>query len=291
MPNKKRVTKDNSTFSNIHHHLKNAHKQVKHNFNKHITNNFNKHITHHIKHHSNKIHKHLIHHYQRRKHIELDELPKWKRTVLEFNHKYFHWLEHIVEHAIPWLVLILLFIIIAEFGNEINRFIEFLFNRSFHALAEVAEIAEKNHATILAMDKVIISFFVVDLYFNFFKKATLKSFFRTYFIDVIAVLPLGLALEAVAREIGGAQSVTHVAVDTERIAVRAAKTTRIIKLIRAIARLSRAIRLYRLYYFFVSDNSDNLNKLNNPKNTFNKQKHINKKRYAKKENKDYKKKK
>lgn len=288
MPKKKRVNrnsnKNNNFNSNLQNHLKTVHKQIKHhfnkhiihNFNKHITPNFNKHITRHIKHHSKKIHQHLVHHYQRRKHIELDELPKWKRIVLEFNHKYLHWLEHIVEHAIPWLVLILLFIIIAEFGNEINHVINLLFHRSFHTLAEVAEIAEKNHATILAIDKVIISFFVVDLYFNFFKKATLKSFFRTYFIDVIAVLPLGLALETVAREIGGAQSVTHVVVDTERIAARAAKTTRMIKLVRAIARLSRAIKLYRLHYFFVSDKRP---------------KYINNRQYTKKKNKNHKKKK
>lgn len=251
MPKKKRKVKDNSTFSNIHSHLKTAHKQVKHHFNKHITHNFNKHITRHINHHSKNIHNKLVHHFHRRKHIEYDELPKWKRNALEFNHKYLQWLEHFIEHAIPWLVLILLFIIIAEFGNEINQAIEFLFHRSFHALAEVAEIAEKNHTTILAIDKVIISFFIVDLFFNFFKKATITSFLKTYFIDVIAVLPLGLALETVAREVGGAQSVTHVVVDTERIAARSLKATRIARIIKAIGRVPRLIRLYRIYQHFV----------------------------------------
>lgn len=251
MPKKKRRVKDNNTFSNIRSHIKTAHKQVKHNFNKHITHNFNKHITHHIRHHSRKIHKHLIHHFHRRKYVEYDELPEWKKFMFEIHHRHFHWLEAFVEYAIPWIVLVLFFIIVAEFGGSINHVVAKIFGHEWLFLEKVAAFGEEHHKLIILIDQIIIGFFVVDLYFNFFKKATLASFFRTYFIDIIAILPLGVIAALAAKEIEAAQSVTHVAVDTERITARSLRATKIARIIKAIGQLPRLIRVYRIYQHFI----------------------------------------
>lgn len=234
-----------------------------------------------------KIHKHLIKHYHRRKHIE-EDLPKWKLKILRFNHKYFNWLEYFVEHSIPWLVLMLLFIVIAEFGREINHLFEIIFRHSFHFLDRLAEIAHHYPNEIIIADKIIIGFFVIDLYFHFFKKATLKSFLRTYFLDILAILPLGFLLGVATREIGGAQSATHIIVDTERMAksleaekivaksaeaekllksVEAGKISEVVKggtIIRIIARIPRFLRLYRLYYFFTSKKTKHINTKTKP---------------------------
>jgi len=238
-----------------------------------------------------RIHKRLIRHYHRRKHIEHDKLPNWKKKVLLFNHRYFNWLEILVEYAIPWLVLMLLFIILSEFGHSINVFIEKIFHHSFHFLDVIAEFAHQYSNEIVLLDKIIIGFFIFDLYFHFFKKATISGFIRTYFLDILAVLPLGLVVGALTREIGTAQTATHIVVDAERLATRATEAERIAvraveaerfavraveaekivvksaeleklakvgrgsRFLKFFSRIPRLLRLYRIYYFFIPPKS------------------------------------
>jgi hypothetical protein len=149
---------------------------------------------------------------------------------------------------IPLLVLLLLFIVLAELSEPINGLIEAWFHTSVHSFELLSTFAELHHHEILLIDKIIISFFVVELYFNFFKKASILSFFKCYFLDILAIIPLNWAAGLAAREIATAQSATHVAVDTQRMASRSA---RLVKLARTIARIPRLIRLYRLYGIFV----------------------------------------
>lgn len=170
--------------------------------------------------------------------------------MLHFNHDNMHWLELIIEKLIPILVLLLFFIIIAELSSYMNAGLDYLFHWTSHSLTLMAEFAHANEHDIKLVDKVIISFFVVELYFNFFKKATWKSFIRSYFLDIIAILPLGWITDLAKSEIVTAQGATHVAVDTQRIASRSAKIAKILKI---LSRIPRVIRLYRIYYWFTPD--------------------------------------
>ena len=231
---------------------------------------------HHITHNTKKAHTKLLHHFHRRKHIEYDDLPNWKRKILLFNHKRFGWLEHFIEKAIPWLVLILLFIIVAELGHGINGLLESWFHTEWHFLDVMAEFAHHYHHEIVLIDQTIIGCFIIDLYFNFFKKATSWKFIKTYFLDIIAVLPLGFIAGALAREVGTAQTATHIVVDTERLETRTLEAEKIAarsieaekvaaetfkferitkyfksqRFIRLFTRIPRLLRLHRLFPLF-----------------------------------------
>jgi hypothetical protein len=218
-----------------------------------------------------------------------EKLPRWKKRVNNFNRSRFEWLENFVKKAIPWLVLLLLFIIIGEFSGGINSLIAKLIGHETHFLEEVEHFMHDYHTQVIILDQIIISFFIVDLYFNFFKSATFGRFMKRYFLDIIAVTPVGLffrGTEAVglAGEIGLGQEITHVATETERALVegeritkglteaersakalteaersakamaeaeKAAKAARLTRGTRAtrIARLPRLARLWRLKHF------------------------------------------
>ncbi|MBS3143260.1 ion transporter [Candidatus Woesearchaeota archaeon] len=83
--------------------------------------------------------------------------------------RWLHTIEVIVDKAIPYLILILLFIIIGEFA--------------FHSLIEKYRL----YATIA--DYIIIGFFVIDLIFKFYRVRNVKLFFKKYWLEVIAVFP------------------------------------------------------------------------------------------------------
>src|SRR3989344_1955111 len=83
--------------------------------------------------------------------------------------RWLHTIEVIVDKAIPYLILILLFIIIGEFA--------------FHSLIEKYRL----YATIA--DYIIIGFFVIDLIFKFYRVRNVKLFFEKYWLEVIAVFP------------------------------------------------------------------------------------------------------
>jgi len=83
--------------------------------------------------------------------------------------RWLHTIEVIVDKAIPYLILILLFIIIGEFA--------------FHSLIEKYRL----YATIA--DYIIIGFFVIDLVFKFYRVRNVKLFFKKYWLEVIAVFP------------------------------------------------------------------------------------------------------
>ncbi|MBT4540252.1 hypothetical protein HOC35_01945 [Candidatus Woesearchaeota archaeon] len=256
-----------------------------------ISKKWHHHVKHHITHHANKAHAKVLHHYHRRKHIEYEQLPHWKKGMLEFNHRFFGWLIEFIEKAIPWMVLILLLIIVAELGHGINGLLHNWFHTEWHFLDVMAEFAHHYHYYVLLIDQTIISFFVLDLYFNFFKKANLWRFVKTYFLDILAVLPLGFIAGAVAKEVGTAQTATHIVVDTERIATRGLEVEKIAarsieaekvaaetfkferitkyfksqRFIRLFTRIPRLLRLHRLFHFLVPKKSKAKNTLKSKK--------------------------
>ncbi len=160
-----------------------------------------------------------------------EKLPRWKAKVNSFNRSRLEWLEKIVKKAIPWLVLLLLFIIIGEFAEGINSLIAKMIGHETHFMELVAEFFHEYHVEVLFLDHLIIWFFVIDLYFNFFKTPTMGLFLKRYFLDLIAVTPVGLFFRgseaaSLAGEIGLGQEVTHVATEAERTIVEAERTAK-----------------------------------------------------------------
>ena len=207
----------------------------------------------------NKVKHNVRRHHRMRKKVS-DNLPPWKKRWNNFNETRFGFIEHFVEKAIPWLVILLLFIILGEFSGYLNVF-------HWHWMDQVAEFFHHNESTVLLIDKIIISFFVVDLYFNFFRKRTLWLFFKTSFLDILAVAPLGFVFRV--SGLVESQSVLHVTTEVEKSAVKVlregevaskivkaeeaikfARIERMNKVLRAIVRAPRLLRLYRLLFFF-----------------------------------------
>lgn len=203
------------------------------------------------------------------------ELPRWKKRVNDYNIDHFEKIERIVKKAIPWLVLLLFFIIIGEFSGGINSLIVKMGGHETHFLEQVEHFMHEYHTYVLILDNIIIAFFVLDLYFNFFKTATFFRFVKRYFLDIIAVTPVGLffrggEVASLAGDISLGQEVTHVATETERVIVegeriakegekiariaeaeKAAKAARLSRGTRVgrMARLPRLARLWRLKHF------------------------------------------
>ena len=161
-----------------------------------------------------------------------EKLPRWKKRVNDFNRDHFEKIERFVKKAIPWLVLFLLFIILGEFSGGINRqIVARLIGHESHFLYSVEEFMHRYHTLVVILDEIIIAFFVIDLYFNFFKSATFGRFLKKYFLDIIAVTPVGLffrgtEVAGLAGEIGLGQEITHVATETERALVETEKITK-----------------------------------------------------------------
>ena len=173
-----------------------------------------------------------------------ERLPKWKKAWNDFNEKYFHWLEHWVDILIPWLVLCLLFIILGEYAHDINIF-------HWAWLNHVADFFHHHEAKIRFFDQVIVGFFLIDLYFNFFKKRTVMQFVKTSILDIVAVMPLG-AIFRVA-EVGEAQLLIHVGGEVPKAGElaglsRLKSAPRISKVTARFARIATRIpRLFRLH--------------------------------------------
>lgn len=86
--------------------------------------------------------------------------------------RWVHWIEIFVDRAIPYILLLLLFIIIGEFAfhNFINKY----------------------RLSVNIADYVILGFFVIDLAFKFYRVRNVKLFLKKYWLEVIAVFPFVL---------------------------------------------------------------------------------------------------
>jgi hypothetical protein len=204
-----------------------------------------------------KLHHKIIHHvlkHHRMRKLKDECLPPWKEKWNNFNETKLGWLEHFVEKAIPYLVLILGAILVGDFTVILGEYGYSFILLDYPWTEIIVPFMENNTATIELIDNIIVSFFAIDLYFNFFKKRTIKEFLRTSFIDILAIAPVGLLLE-LAR-IGEAQTALHVAgevekeaVKLEREAVEIAKMERFGRLTKTVEKLPKALRLNRLNDF------------------------------------------
>lgn len=199
----------------------------------------------------NRIASHIHRHHRLRKKKEADA-PKWKKSWNKFNETYFGMLEHLVEVLIPWMVILLIFIIFGDFSREINIV-------NWQWLESLAQFFDYHKEPIETIDQIIIAFFVIDIYFNFFKKKTVGSFLKTSFLDILAVAPLGLIFRSFGLG-GEAQSILHVSGEVEQEIEKIAKEEREIsklvrvsrteKMVKIISRIPRFLRLHRLRELF-----------------------------------------
>lgn len=155
---------------------------------------------------SNKLIYFLHKHKKIRKRKE-ENLPPWKEKLHQFNEKHLKRQEIFVERMIPLLIVLLLLIIFGEFSHTLNFF-------NWNWMEQVAGFFSSHEDAIYVIDQIIIAFFVVDLYFSFFKKKTFIGFLKHYFLDILAVAPFGLVFRL--TEIGEAQAILHVSTDIER---------------------------------------------------------------------------
>tara|TARA_Y100000034_G_C6889409_1_gene408889 strand:+ start:879 stop:1436 length:558 start_codon:yes stop_codon:yes gene_type:complete len=179
------------------------------------------------------------------------KLPKWKKVKNEYNEKHHKKLIEFIEKTIPWLVLVLLFVLLGEFGHDINHYIESMGFHEWQWLNSFSDYLHHHHWMVVVFDYIIIAFFVGDLYFGFWKYATTPQFIRGKFIDILAILPVGL-MTGTIKLTTQAQEVFHAAVDTEKIAVRsleASKVTKASKGVRLFTRAPRMLRIFRLREF------------------------------------------
>ncbi len=195
-----------------------------------------------------------------KKRSKKEVLPRWKKKVKGFNESKFSWLELFVKKSIPWIVLLLLFIILGELSGGINWLIHKLFETEWHFLEIISEFMHHYHSQIIIIDQIIISFFVIDLYFNYFKAATFKIFVKKNVFDIIAVLPLGILFRGsklaglievaeLGDDIALGQEVTHVTAEAEKSAkaiAEAEKSLKFSKVSKMISRIPRFFRLRRL---------------------------------------------
>jgi hypothetical protein len=190
---------------------------------------------------------HRIRKYNRIRKTKDEILPSWKHSVNEFNEKNFRWLEKFVEYAIPWLVLLLLFVLFAEFADNLNIF-------GWQWMDSLAHLAEEYSAFIINLDRVIIAAFVIDLYFSFFKKARLWTFIKHYCLDIIAVFPFGLFIAAETAAVRETQEAFHLLGGAEKEAAKLPLMERLVaqsvKILRPAARAARAVRVYRVIGLF-----------------------------------------
>jgi hypothetical protein len=140
--------------------------------------------------------------------------------------KFTHEFEHLTDHIIPYLVIILAIVLILE--------------NPFWTLYPLSE----HEPWMSIFDGIVVFFFVADLVFKWFQTKNIRTFFKLYWLDMIAVFPFYLAFRAyeqvaaifaVGEEVAlSSQKVAHEAVllrETKLIqeAEQLAKETRIAK--------------------------------------------------------------
>lgn len=201
---------------------------------------------------------HHIRKYNRFRKLKQENLPPWKEKWNNFNETKLGWLEKFVENVLPWLVIILAVILVGEFTVLLNDYGYNLIILNYPWTEIVVPFFNSNSVAIELIDQIIVSFFAIDLYFNFFRKRTLGEFLKSSFIDILAIAPVGLLLD-LAR-IGEAQTALHVAEETEKEAakleaeaVELARLERISRILKAIEKLPKVLRLNKIKEFFEKD--------------------------------------
>lgn len=154
-----------------------------------------------------------------------------------------HKIEVIVDESIPYLIVLLIFIIGGEFFFP--------------------EELKPYGAAVSVIDGFIVFVFILDLYFKYIRLNDAKIFFRKYWLEIISLLPVFLVFRLFERLIPLAnagervQSSIHNALEMEREGKlivreveRAGQISRVrvlTRLVRPLARIPRLIRALSFY--------------------------------------------
>ncbi len=146
-----------------------------------------------------------------------------------------HKIEVIVDKIIPYLVLILLILIIGEFTHY--------------------KLIEENENLVLAIDYIIVLFFIMDLSFKYYRVRNAKIFIKKYWLDIIAVFPFFLIFRLVeeviiffriSSELVESQKILHTGIEISRISRELSEEQRILREIQEATRLERTSIIARI---------------------------------------------
>jgi len=147
--------------------------------------------------------------------------------------KWYSWLELIVDRLVPYAVIALLFIIIADFF--------------------FTEIAEQYHLYLSILDYGVLTIFILDLIFKYLRIRNIPNFLKTCWLDIIAIFPFFiifrvfeslLVFTELPKEIREFQLIVHagsgVSEESAKI-IREAEEAGKISRVKAIIRMFRGI--------------------------------------------------
>ena len=154
-------------------------------------------------------------------------------------HPFWEKIEKYNTHLIPFALIALFIIIIIELFVHVETF----------------WIEELIHI----VDYVVITIFIVDLIFLAIHSKNTRSFFKNYWLDVIAIFPLGLLFTTVERAyvalveterlvIG--QAILHETLEVEKIAAKEGALIKEGKLLKVLKIFPRFLRLITKSHFF-----------------------------------------
>tara|TARA_Y100000310_G_C20699991_1_gene828843 strand:+ start:1069 stop:1539 length:471 start_codon:yes stop_codon:yes gene_type:complete len=147
--------------------------------------------------------------------------------------KWLHKIEVLADRAIPYALIVLLFVIFAEV----------LF----------PQVVEPYHLHISIIDGIVIGIFAVDLGFKYVRSKNIPQFFRKYWIEIIAVLPAFLVVRIVEEFMIIANLEETFILSQEALEVEARAGTRASRLhyfarfVRPLARLPRFFKAFKFY--------------------------------------------
>ena len=147
--------------------------------------------------------------------------------------RWMHKIELLVDKIIPYLLVLLFFVILGEifFAHEIEPYSVF----------------------VSSVDGFIIFIFVIDLIFKYIRIRNFPKFFRNYWLEIIAIFPAFLILRVMEEfviivkleeSIGISQDVIEVG---ERTIPRASRMHYFSRFIRPLARFPRFLKAFSFY--------------------------------------------
>lgn len=145
--------------------------------------------------------------------------------------------EHYNAKCIPYAIVVLLFVIVVE-----------LFYKDF---------AEHYSLYIHILDNLVLLIFIIDLVFLAIHARSVKFFFQRYWLDILAVIPVGLMFTVVnsiyraviisTSEIVVGQGLLHESIEARKGIEALSKSEKVTKEVRVMTRGVRAITKSRFF--------------------------------------------
>tara|TARA_Y100000310_G_C20411049_1_gene681999 strand:- start:189 stop:749 length:561 start_codon:yes stop_codon:yes gene_type:complete len=159
--------------------------------------------------------------------------------------KFWEKVEHVNAKLIPYAILALLVVIILEVGGNWSK--------------TIYDFAHHYHTYILILDYIVIGIFVVDLIFLGIKAKSVKFFFKSYWLDLLAVIPLAIGFTIASKmwravaavgQVGIGQAILHETLEARKGISAIGRTQKVAKYIRVGARSLRVVTKSRLFQKF-----------------------------------------